>query len=139
MCLPAAVGNLHIVEELIGAGAKVNGQDRWQGTPLVDAMREGHTKVVRYLREKGGALMWDEGKESGELCELARAGDLEKVKLLLMCGCDPNAADCKHELELPTCRRVRQDSASHAVSLPLLCAAQTTSAPASTSPGRRGT
>ncbi len=56
-------------------------------------MREGHTKVVKALRERGGELKWDEGQESGELCELARAGDLEKVRLLLMCGVNANAAD----------------------------------------------
>ena len=32
--------------------------------------------------------MWDEGKTSGELCEFARAGDVERVKMLLDCGCD---------------------------------------------------
>ena len=56
-------------------------------------MREGHTKVVKALRERGGELKWDEGQESGELCELARAGDLEKVRLLLMCGVNADAAD----------------------------------------------
>ena len=56
-------------------------------------MREGHTKVAKLIRDKGGELMWDEGKESGELCELARAGDLERVQLLLDSGCNANAAD----------------------------------------------
>ena len=49
--------------------------------------------MIKFLREQGGELKWDEGKESSELCELARAGDLERVKLLLNCGCSANAAD----------------------------------------------
>ena len=49
--------------------------------------------MIKFLREQGGELKWDEGKESSELCELARAGDLERVKLLLDCGCSANAAD----------------------------------------------
>ena len=55
--------------------------------------QEGHNKVVKFLREHGGELKWDEGKESSELCELAKVGDLERVKLLLDCGCSANAAD----------------------------------------------
>ena len=37
--------------------------------------------------------MWDEGKTSGELCEVARAGDVERVAMLLSCGAQANAAD----------------------------------------------
>ena len=36
-----------------------------------------------------------ESKASGELCELAKAGDIERVQLLLDCSCDCNAADCQ--------------------------------------------
>ena len=77
------------------SNANVNCADRWNGTPLVDAIREGHVKAARLLREKGGELLWDEARASGELCELARAGDLERVSLLLECGCQVNAADCE--------------------------------------------
>ena len=75
------------------AKADVNFQDRWGGTALADSIREGHTKVTAYLREVSSQLNWDEGKTSGELCEFARAGDVERVKMLLDCGCDANAAD----------------------------------------------
>ena len=73
--LAASSGNLHVVQALVEAKANVNFQDRWDGTALVDSVREGHTKVVKYLRKQGASLMWDEGKTSGELCEFARAGD----------------------------------------------------------------
>ena len=80
-------------EQLIAFKADVNFQDRWGGTPLADAMREGHNAVAKMLREAGSELMWDESRMSGELCELARAGDIERLQLLLDCGADSDAAD----------------------------------------------
>ena len=66
---------------------------RWGGTPLSDAIREGHTKVARALKFMGGGLNWTEDKAAGELCEMARAGDIERLQLLLDVGCNVNAAD----------------------------------------------
>ena len=80
-------------EQLIAFKADVNFQDRWGGTALADAMREGHDAVAKVLRESGSELMWDEFKASGELCELAKAGDIERLQLLIECGADSNAAD----------------------------------------------
>ena len=91
--LAASTGNAHVVEALIEFKADINFQDRWGGTPLVDAISGGHHKLARLIREHGGELKWDEAKESTELCELAKAGDLERVKLLLDCGCCANAAN----------------------------------------------
>ena len=93
--LAACTGNVHIVEQLIEFKADVNYNDRWGGTPLVDALRSGHNKVAKMLRDHGGELNFDESKASGELCELAKAGDIERVQLLLDCSCDCNAADCQ--------------------------------------------
>ena len=56
-------------------------------------MREGHRDIATVLTDAGGALSYDEETAAGTLCELARLGDLEKVKLLLTGGCEPNAAD----------------------------------------------
>ena len=56
-------------------------------------MREGHRDIANLLCEAGGKLNYDEETAAGTLCELARVGDLEKVKLLLAGGCDANAAD----------------------------------------------
>lgn len=93
--LAASEGNLHIVSELCSRSGEVdiNAKDRWGGTPLVDAIREGHGKVAKLLHQHGGDLMYDEATASGELCELARKGDLERIKLLLECGCSANSAD----------------------------------------------
>ena len=66
---------------------------RWGNTALSEAVREGHKKVAEVLYEKGGKLMWSEDKAAGELCEFARNGDLERIKILAMCGCPINSAD----------------------------------------------
>lgn len=90
----AAVGNLRVIHSLIESGVDVNFQDRWGGTALADAVREGHRDIANQLIEAGGQLAYDEETAAGTMCELCRVGDLEKVKLLLAGGCNANAADC---------------------------------------------
>ena len=101
------MGNLRIVEVLHQSGADVNAQDRWRGTALADAIREGHREGAHYLVSGGGHLNYDEETAAGMLCELAKQGDLDKVKLLLTGGCDANAADYDKRtcLHLGTCSR----------------------------------
>ena len=65
--LAASEGNLQIVETLLSAGANVNARDRWGGTPLRDAVREGHVKVAKFLHENGGELGLNESELSGEV------------------------------------------------------------------------
>ena len=73
----------------VGARAR-----RWGGTALADAVREGHASIAELLRSKGGELLYDEAKASGDLCEFARQGDVKSVQMLLSSGCSANAADC---------------------------------------------
>jgi len=91
--LAASVGNLSIVQLLLEKQADINFTDRWGGTALYDAVREGHRRVADVLRSAGGQLKFDEGKASGELSEMARTGDVEGMKTLLTAGCSANAAD----------------------------------------------
>ena len=67
--------------------------DRWDGTPLADATREGHTAVADLLVSHGGKLGWDAVRSSGELCSLAKKGDIYGLTQVLKAGCDVNAAD----------------------------------------------
>ena len=84
-----------IAHALTEAGCDLTIKDRWGGTPLADAVRHGHRDIAVELIEKGAELGFDEATTSGELCELSRGGDLDKIKLLLSGGADANAADCK--------------------------------------------
>jgi len=91
--LAASSGNMHVLRVLLDAGAEVNPVDRWGGTPLADAVRHGHRQCAMELYKAGARLGFDESKASGELCELARTGDIEGIRLLIDCGVDVAAAD----------------------------------------------
>ena len=58
--LAASTGATKVLEFLIKKGAKINSEDRWGGTPLCDAVREGHTDCAAKLRDAGGLLGYDE-------------------------------------------------------------------------------
>ena len=45
------------------------------------------------LHKTGGELGYSEVEASGELCELAKQGSLDLLKVLVQCGCPVNAAD----------------------------------------------
>ena len=91
--LAASEGNGPIVDFLLRNKADINAKDRWGGTPLHDAVREGHHSVARQLRGQGAVLGFDEAQASSELCELALRGDKERLLLLIECGANVDAAD----------------------------------------------
>ena len=68
--LAASEGNLPIVELLLKMDAKVNARDRWGGTPLRDAVREGHMEVAKTLSAHGGVLDYEEEDASSKLCQV---------------------------------------------------------------------
>ena len=91
--LAASEGNMHVLRELLNNNVEVNHLDRWGGSALADAVRHGHRQCAVELHRAGGKLMYDEVRASSELCEAARRGDLETIKLLLDCGINGDAAD----------------------------------------------
>eukprot|EP00965_Chrysotila_dentata_P152407 5037208-Pleurochrysis_carterae.AAC.4 len=66
---------------------------RWGGSPLADAVREGHLTVATELHAAGALLKFDEAQASSALCEYARKGDTNSIDVLLSAGADANAAD----------------------------------------------
>lgn len=94
MHLAASEGVRHIVTMLVELGGDVNAKDRWGGTPLSDAIREGHSDVAKIIISCGGLLNMDDTQAAGMLCEYARAGEIDKMGMMLSGGCDQNAADC---------------------------------------------
>ena len=47
--IAASMGNITLVEYLLKNGASVHARDRNDATPLLDAIREGHTEVTHIL------------------------------------------------------------------------------------------
>ncbi len=54
--LAASEGQEEVVRYLIAKGVNINPRDRWGGTPLADAKRGNHTKVVTLLEKYGGEI-----------------------------------------------------------------------------------
>lgn len=52
--LASAEGHLDIVKYLVEKKVTVNPRDRWNGTPLTEAKREGFTQISEYLQANGG-------------------------------------------------------------------------------------
>merc|ERR1719231_535405 len=89
--LASSIGNPTAVEFLLDAKADINCKDRWQGTPLRDAVTHGHVALAKVLRSRGGELGYDDVQASGELCEMARQGRVDMVQTLIRCGASVNA------------------------------------------------
>ena len=78
----ASEGHLQICKLLIEKfGIRINRSDRWGGSPLDDAHRHRHRKVIAYLREKGA--LTGSANKSTNLITAAAQGDLDEVQLLL--------------------------------------------------------
>jgi ankyrin repeat protein len=92
--LAASEGNLPIVQYLVTeAKAEVNPIDRWEGTPLCDALRSGHASVARLLSQNDGMLRWTQMQTATELCKAALGGQVESLAELARAGADVNAQD----------------------------------------------
>lgn len=84
-------GHLELVKYLLSHGATVYAKDRYGDTPLCNAVRFRHKKVVQLLRMTGAHFSRDELEEAGtELCNLAASGDLEGLEIWSLAGADLN-------------------------------------------------
>jgi hyperpolarization activated cyclic nucleotide-gated potassium channel 4 len=89
--LAAAEGIVNVLEFLLANKADVNVLDRWNNTPLDDAVKFLHELPARLLFEAGGALNLEYA--SGALCEAASEGDITRLRLLFENGTDVRVAD----------------------------------------------
>ena len=69
--LAASVGNMRVINALLEHSVDINFKDRWGGTALADAVREGHRDIASLLSEAGATLDYDEETAAGTLCECA--------------------------------------------------------------------
>ena len=82
-----------MVQGLHAAGANLSPVDGFGGTPLSDAIRNGHLEVARLLVKHEAQVEMAEEAVASMLCDLARAGDVEKMRTLCSANVDPNACD----------------------------------------------
>ena len=83
------------VRFLIEARANLDVEDRWAGTPLVDALRHRHLEVANWLIGCGAKLHedkteWKRSSTTLQLCEAAARGNVEvsamqPVEVLVSC------------------------------------------------------
>ena len=89
--LAATEGRLTEVAFLVSRSANINVVDRWNSTPLMDAIRNGFPTVAHHLRAHGGVI---DGEFAGNLlCEAASIGNLEQIRMLIDNGVDVNEGD----------------------------------------------
>jgi len=69
----------------------VHARDRYEGTPLTDAIRHGHTACASAIRKQGGSLASESIAE--QMCHFAARGDLDGIRKLLENGAEANVSD----------------------------------------------
>jgi hypothetical protein len=82
----AESGELKEVEELLNAGANVNGISDGDGTALIVAAREGNKTLVEFLLARGADVNLASPGDGNPLIMAAREGHVEIVKILLERG-----------------------------------------------------
>jgi ankyrin repeat protein len=98
--LASSEGLLDVVKVLVEElGADLSVTDRWQNTPLDDAVRSSHASVIDYLQSRGGKRgvassdVAGAADPSADLCDAAARGDVERLRALVKGGLDVNRGD----------------------------------------------
>ena len=81
--LAASIGNETMCKLILKRGGRVNVHDRWGHTPTSEAFKAGHASVARLLGKANGQIDINGADAAGELCELARTGAVEQLRLFL--------------------------------------------------------
>ncbi|XP_049851473.1 glutamate dehydrogenase 2-like [Schistocerca gregaria] len=92
--LSASNGYLDCVKLLVETDpTMINSKDRWNHTPLMDALDAGHELVVEYLCSKGATTCYSSYELAQKLSAAASEGSLFLVKFFLKFGADVNSVD----------------------------------------------
>ncbi|XP_078667214.1 uncharacterized protein LOC144909035 [Branchiostoma floridae x Branchiostoma belcheri] len=95
--ITAWTGDEDKVKTLLQAGVQVNTENSEGETPLWDAVRGGHSNIVRLLLQKGAdpgaGANTASGTEKTSLWLAAERGHVEVVSILAQAGADLNMAD----------------------------------------------
>ena len=91
----ASEGHHELVHLLLELRADANAKDKFENTPVNDAVRTKHDKVIDVIRSHTKSIKYSlPGSQVGvELCEAAATGNLEQITRLLNNGVNVNEAD----------------------------------------------
>ena len=91
MCLVAMYNHFDCVEFLCDHKGRVNCKDKFERTPLILAVKNGHTRIASLLLQRGA--LWDQPDSSlnTALHYAAGFGWIDCVDLLLKTGANLNA------------------------------------------------
>lgn len=92
--LAASENQVAVMEALASAGAlDLNPHDRFGGTPLMDAVRQGHDKAAQWLQGRGVTMEKEQKSLSFSLCNAAALGRTVEIERLLRHGALPDGCD----------------------------------------------
>jgi Amt family ammonium transporter len=92
--LAASENQVVIMEALAAAGAlDLNPHDRFGGTPLMDAIRQGHDRAAQWLQAHGVSIEKEQKSLSFSLCNAAALGRTHEIERLLRHGALPDSCD----------------------------------------------
>lgn len=86
-------GNLTIVQRLLTFGANVHARDRFDHTPLIDAIDCNHHDIIHILLKYGAKLDEDNDVLGNEMCRAAAAGNEERLTSFLIAGANVSQKD----------------------------------------------
>jgi ankyrin repeat protein len=89
--LASAEGHDKVVELLLQSKAVANCTDRWNGTPLQDALQGSHSLVAALLQAKGGYVPQHFGHDA--VCSGAGEGDIPSLRMLHQFGMSVSVGD----------------------------------------------
>ncbi|XP_018300054.1 L-asparaginase 1 [Mycetomoellerius zeteki] len=81
-------GDLKVVRRLLKMGANVHIKDRFNRTPLTDAIEFDHHEIIRILLQCGAHLHGDAVLISENMCAAATAGNTKRLQSYLLAGAD---------------------------------------------------
>ena len=86
-------GNTEAVKFLLKHGASTQVRDRFNTSPLDDAIKFRHKEIVKTLRKAGAKLMKSSMETAVELCRLAAKNRVDDLLVWHLAGVDLNACD----------------------------------------------
>ncbi|XP_075223657.1 L-asparaginase [Lycorma delicatula] len=91
--IASAIGNLSVVQYLLLQGASVHMRDRFDLTPLMQAIENEHEDVVKLLRQCGAHLTLSPLQIADRICLAASYGQLNKIRCYKISGANLSHPD----------------------------------------------